>query len=99
MKHRLNMTDLKKKIQEKSVDQLSKYLSKDEQKLLLHTDSLIRVGKKKSHTALFEGKVEKYKPGFAKNLFVERYLQVTSTSVHLYKDELGAACWDLNPLT
>jgi hypothetical protein len=46
---------------------------------------------------MFQGYLEKYKPGLRTNMFMERWVQVTSYSLLIFKDELAANCWGSKP--
>lgn len=47
---------------------------------------------------LFEGSVMKFKPGLSQ-LYVSRWLQLTTTELRYYKNQLSANCWLTKPLS
>ena len=94
------LKSIKRKLNEEleTVEELTKFLKDDAFQILYGHNTKFEREMELAKTILYEGRIERYKPGFGKDLFISRWVQVTPKSILIFKDELQASCFEVKPM-
>lgn len=81
------------------VVQIEQYLKNDCYETLYRSDLNPEKMKEQeeANKTIFEGKLERLKPGLSKTLFLEKWVQITKQAVLVHKNELSAGTWGAKP--